>query len=194
MSDLELNKESASVSIRIDPIVPKTPKVHGGTNQETRKATVQLNIVEDDENVTSEPCCAQNQTKYPNLFRILKCIGQILEWIGNLISLVLLSIVAMFLFLVYSSAFCFFIWLLTWKTMYTQGVGVIILMYILVPFELALCVAGLHGLKWVGELKDFAKNVVLKTFLDFLKLVVKSCLTAVSAESEQMSLPLNKLP
>ena len=40
MSDLELNKESASVSIQVDPIVPKTPKFHGGTNQETRKAAV----------------------------------------------------------------------------------------------------------------------------------------------------------
>ena len=153
-----------------------------------------MGFVEDDENVTSEPCCAQNQTKYPNLFRILKCIVQILEWIGNLISLVLLSIVAMFLFLVYSSGICFFIWVLTWKTMYTRGVGVIILMYIFVPIGLALGVAGLHGLKWVGELKDFAKNVVLKTFLDFLKLVVKSCLTALSAAPKQMSLPLKRLP
>ena len=153
-----------------------------------------MGFVEDDENVTSEPCCAQNQTKYPNLFRILKCIVQILEWIGNLISLVLLSIVAMFLFLVHSSGICFFIWVLTGKTMYTRGVGVIILMYIFVPIGLALGVAGLHGLKWVGELKDFAKNVVLKTFLDFLKLVVKSCLTSLSATPKPMSLPLDKLP
>ena len=36
--------------------MPKTPKVHGCTNQEIRKAAVQLNIVEVDENVTSEPC------------------------------------------------------------------------------------------------------------------------------------------
>ena len=48
MSDLELNKKSASEIIQIDPIVPKTPKVHGGTNQETRKAAVGFwNIVEE---------------------------------------------------------------------------------------------------------------------------------------------------
>ena len=87
MSHSELSKKPASVSIQIDPIAPKTPKVHGDTNQETRKAAVQLNIVEDDENVTSEPCCAQNQTKYPNLFQILKWIWKILKWIGYLIRL-----------------------------------------------------------------------------------------------------------
>ena len=188
MSDLELNKESASVSIRIDPIVPKTPKVLGGTNQETRKAAVQLNIIEDVENVTSEPCCAQNRTKYPKLFQILTFIGQILEWIGNLFGLVFLSIVAIYLFLFFSSTICIGIWVLTWKTTYTQGIGTIILMYTCVPMVLALCVAGLYGLKWVGKLKDFAKNVVLKTFFDFLKLVVKSCLTALSAAPKQITL------
>jgi hypothetical protein len=46
-----------SESIQIDPIVPETPNLQLDTNQETRQATVRLNIVEDDENVTSEPCC-----------------------------------------------------------------------------------------------------------------------------------------
>ena len=32
------------------------PNVHRDTNQEARRDTVQLNIVEDDENVMSEPC------------------------------------------------------------------------------------------------------------------------------------------
>ena len=56
----EGTKKLASESIQIDPIVPETPNLQRDTNQETRQATVQLNIVEDDENVTSEPsCCAQ---------------------------------------------------------------------------------------------------------------------------------------
>ena len=54
----EGTKKLASESIQIDPIVPETPSLQQDTNQETRQATVQLNIVEDDENVTSEPCCA----------------------------------------------------------------------------------------------------------------------------------------
>ena len=60
--------------IQIDPIVPKTPKVHGDTNEETRKARAQLNIVEEDENVTSEPYCARTQDPK-------SC--QILNWIGH---------------------------------------------------------------------------------------------------------------
>ena len=89
MSDLELNKKSASEIIQIDPIVRKTPKVHGDTNQETRQATVQLNIVEDDENVTSEPCCA-------DCFYLLKTI-----FFGLIIALVSCSIFAGYLFLIY---------------------------------------------------------------------------------------------
>ena len=48
ISDLKLDKKATSNTeiIQIDPIVPKTPKVHVGTNQETRKAAVQWNIVE----------------------------------------------------------------------------------------------------------------------------------------------------
>ena len=53
----EGTKKLVSESIQIDPIVPETPNLQLDTNQETRRATVQLNIVEDDENVTSEPCC-----------------------------------------------------------------------------------------------------------------------------------------
>ena len=81
----ESTKKSASEIIQIDAIVSKTPKLHGNTNHETKKAAVQLNIVEVDENMTSEPCCAQNQTKYPNLFQILKWIGQIFQWIWKIL-------------------------------------------------------------------------------------------------------------
>ena len=58
MSDSELTKKSSSEIVQIETIVPKLQEVHGVTIQETRKDAVQLNIVEDDENVTSEPCCA----------------------------------------------------------------------------------------------------------------------------------------
>ena len=53
----EGTKKLVSESIQIDPIVPEISNLHWDTNQETRQATVRLNIVEDDENVTSEPCC-----------------------------------------------------------------------------------------------------------------------------------------
>ena len=36
-------------------IQPETPNIYLHTNQENRQATVELNIVENDENVTSEP-------------------------------------------------------------------------------------------------------------------------------------------
>ena len=87
MSDLELNKKSASVSIQIDPIVPKTPRVHGDTNQETRKAAVQLNIVEVDENVTNEPCCTPTTGPIP--CQIFKWIWKIIKWIPNLFFLLM---------------------------------------------------------------------------------------------------------
>ena len=64
MSDLELTKKSASEIIQIDAIVSKTPKVYGDTKGVTRKAEVQLTIVEDDENLTSEPCCAPTNQPY----------------------------------------------------------------------------------------------------------------------------------
>ena len=54
----EGTKKLVLESIQIDPIVPETPNLQLDTNQETRQATVQLNIVEDDENVTSETCYA----------------------------------------------------------------------------------------------------------------------------------------
>ena len=53
LSMSEATKKLASESIQINPIVPETP--NQDNNQETRQATVELNIVEDDENVTSEP-------------------------------------------------------------------------------------------------------------------------------------------
>ena len=85
----EGTKKLASESIQIDPIVPEIPNLHRDTNQETRQATVQLNIVEDDENVTSEPCCA-------DCFYLLKTI-----FFGLIIALVSCSIFAGYLFLIY---------------------------------------------------------------------------------------------
>ena len=52
----EGTKKLASESIQIDPILPETPNVCRDTNLLIRQANVQSNIVEDDENVTSEPC------------------------------------------------------------------------------------------------------------------------------------------
>ena len=54
LSISEATKKLTSESIQIDAIEPETPNVCLDTNQETRQATVELNIVEDDENVTSE--------------------------------------------------------------------------------------------------------------------------------------------
>ena len=85
----EGTKKLVSESIQIDPIVPETPNLQLDTNQETRRATVQLNIVEDDENVTSEPCCA-------DCFYLLKTI-----FFGLIIALVSCSIFAGYLFLIY---------------------------------------------------------------------------------------------
>jgi hypothetical protein len=55
LSMSEATKKLSSESTLIDPIVPETPNVNRNAYQETRQATVELNIVEDDENVTSEP-------------------------------------------------------------------------------------------------------------------------------------------
>ena len=87
MSDKESNKKSASEIIQIDTIVPKTPKVHRDTNQETRKAAVQLNIVEVDENVTSEPCCTPTTGPIP--CQIFKWVWKIIKWIANLFFLLM---------------------------------------------------------------------------------------------------------
>ena len=56
MSNSKTAKKLGSENIQIDPTVPKTPKVLRNINQEIRQA-IQLNIVEDDENVISEPSC-----------------------------------------------------------------------------------------------------------------------------------------
>ena len=92
--------KSASETIQIDAIVPKTPKVHENTNQETRKAEVQLNIVEDEnENVTGEIGC-----------------WEILEFIGHLILLlwVLLGCISLlFGFLLVTCCILYF-WI--WKS------------------------------------------------------------------------------
>ena len=58
LSMSEATKKLSSESIQIDPIVPETPNVNQDAYQETGQDSVQLNIVEHDENVTNEPCCS----------------------------------------------------------------------------------------------------------------------------------------
>ena len=53
----EATKKLVSENIQIDPIVPDIQTIIHGTNQNARQGTVQLNIVEDDENLTREPRC-----------------------------------------------------------------------------------------------------------------------------------------
>ena len=55
LKDSAAATKSATDSIQIDATVAKTPKVREDTNQKTRQVAVQLNIVEDDETVTTEP-------------------------------------------------------------------------------------------------------------------------------------------
>ena len=102
MSDSDLNKKSASMNIQIEAIVPKTPKVHGDTNQETRKATVQLNIVEVDENVKIEPFCARTSDSK-------SC--RIVNWIGFLIVSLCLLIMAIGIFAFFSFSTILCCWL-----------------------------------------------------------------------------------
>ena len=72
LSMSEATKKLSSESIQIDPIVPETPNVNRDAYQETRQDTVQLNIVEHDENVTSEPCC----------FRFIRIFFRIMKFLG----------------------------------------------------------------------------------------------------------------
>ena len=83
----EGTKKLESESIQIDPIVPETSNLHGDTNQETKQATVQLNIVEDDESVTSEPCCADCLN---NLIFIFFCITFFLVFCSLFVSYIFL--------------------------------------------------------------------------------------------------------
>ena len=92
--------DSASESIQIDATGAKTSKVREDTNQETRQVAVQLNIIEDDEDVTSEPCCAPTNQPFcsPKIWvfhdiettiRARKCRNpcRIFKWIVHLICL-----------------------------------------------------------------------------------------------------------
>ena len=54
LSISEATKKLSSESIQIDAIEPETPNIWLDTIQENRQATVELNIVVDNENVTSE--------------------------------------------------------------------------------------------------------------------------------------------
>ena len=79
----------------------ETPKIGVDENQATRQETVELNIIEDYENVTSQPCCAPtNQSfctpkvwvlhdiektirarKCPNLCLVFKWIVHLIFWL-----------------------------------------------------------------------------------------------------------------
>ena len=93
----ETAKKSGSQSIQIDALLPKTPKVLRNINQEIRQA-IQLNIIGDDENVTSEPSCAPTDNPFcsPHIWvfndietsiRARKCRNpcRVLKWIVHLI-------------------------------------------------------------------------------------------------------------
>ena len=57
--------DSASEIIQIDAKGAKTSEVREDTNQATRRGgAVQLNIFQDDENLTSEPCCAPTSQQF----------------------------------------------------------------------------------------------------------------------------------
>ena len=84
LSTSEATKKLTSGSIQIDKIEPETANVCLDTNQESRQATVELNIVKDDENVTRKlgPC------QWIGFFLIITVwsffIGGALYNIGNL--------------------------------------------------------------------------------------------------------------
>ena len=93
LSISEATKKLTSESIQTDPIEPETPNVFpytnpSMTNQENRQATVELNIVEDDENITSEPgwsLCEWIACLFCLLF-VLISLGIILYVIGLMFS------------------------------------------------------------------------------------------------------------
>ena len=90
-----------SESIQLGAIMTETPKVGEDPNQATRRDTVQLNIIKDNENVTSQPCCAPTDQpfctrkvwvlhdieetvrarKCPNLCLVFKWIVHLIFWI-----------------------------------------------------------------------------------------------------------------
>ena len=90
-----------SESIQLGAIMTETPKIGVDENQATRQETVELNIIEDYENVTSQPCCAPtNQSfctpkvwvlhdiektirarKCPNLCLVFKWIVHLIFWL-----------------------------------------------------------------------------------------------------------------
>ena len=90
--------DSASEIIQIDATGAKTSE---DTNQATSRGTVQLNIVEDDENVTSQPWCAPTNQQFctrkvwvlhdvektirarkcPNLCLVFKWIVHLIFWL-----------------------------------------------------------------------------------------------------------------
>ena len=117
LSISQVDKKLASESIQIDAIVPKTP-------EETRQASVQLNIIEDDENVTSQ-CCAQTDQPFctPKIrvfhdiettIRARKCPNpcQILLWIVHLIFWFIVLILGLSLALGFVAMLAAYLWLI----------------------------------------------------------------------------------
>ena len=78
-------KKLTSERIQIDKVEPETPNVCLDTNQETSQATVELNIVEDDENVTSELDPWSWSKTISFCFALFFLIGFGLFGIGNLL-------------------------------------------------------------------------------------------------------------
>ena len=114
MTDSDLNKKSASMNIQIEAIVPKTQKVHGDTNQETKKVAVQINIVEVEENVTNEPCCTPTTGPIP--CQIFKWIWKIIKWIANLFFL-LMSCLLLIVFAFYLLAMPVWLFWVAWTAL-----------------------------------------------------------------------------
>ena len=106
ISNSETAKKSTSGRIQIDAKDREAWEIiKQPTNQETRQVTVQLNIVEDDENVSSEPCCAPTDQPFctPKIWvfndiettiRARKCRNpcRILKWIIHLVFWLIVAI------------------------------------------------------------------------------------------------------
>ena len=145
MTDSDLNKKSASMNIQIEAIVPKTPKVHGDTNQETRKATVQLNIVEVEENVTNELCCTPTTGPIP--CQIFKWIWKIIKWIANLFFL-LMSWSVLIFFVFISLSFAVWLFWAVGDAFVQSYIGTSFLMLITAFTWLGGVVVGLKEASW----------------------------------------------
>ena len=148
----------ASESIQIGATGAKPSKVHKDTNQETRQVSVQLIVVADDENVTSEQYCAPC---FPWVFhniettiRARKCprpLQIILKWILHLIFWLIASIVWLAAFSIIAGfiggilfGIGYLLYLGTVSSVSLGVIGVIFVLIFLVPF-VALLMRNLNG-------------------------------------------------